>query len=200
MRVTFYLLLLLQFPSWPSKANEVELPTYAQTRMTGKGLYSQRSEIGDEIEIELLEPVNLYSRRIFIPSTSILVGKIQTIKEAQRGLRKGKVKVTFNRIIFPNGYVLATEAYLTNQRLMMDNESGNVIGQSDFRDKLTRLGKVSAGALFGGPLGAAAATGILIFDRGGKVRIAPGDLINVYILDVMNIQQTKRVESQIREN
>lgn len=191
------------FPPAALKAVETigpdELPAYVQARMIGKGLYSERSEIGDEVEVELLEPINLYNRRMFVPASSVLIGRVQSVQEAQRGLRRGKVKVGFTRILFPNGFELSCEAYLTDQK-PKELEGGEIVkGKTTFGEKLLRIGKVGAGAVLGGPVGAAAASGILVFNKGGKVRIAPGDLVNVYVVEVMKSNQRREVQGEIKE-
>ncbi|MDX1919434.1 MAG: hypothetical protein SFU25_01710 [Candidatus Caenarcaniphilales bacterium] len=193
----FFLFLILVGLCLPSWAEPTALPAIVEARMTGKGLYSERSEIGDEVEVELLEPINLYSQRIFVPASSIIAGKIQMVEEAGRGLRKGKVKVAFNRIIFPNGYVLGAEATITDHKTEINEDGEEVEGKLNLREKLWRFGKVGAGAILGGPVGAAAATGILVFDKGGKVRIPPGQVINVNVEEVMYLDQQRDVKGRV---
>lgn len=202
MKTSFkYFLFFLVFVGWsyPSLSEPTALPATVQTRMTGKGLYSERSEVGDEVEVELLEPLNLYNQRIFVPATSIITGRVQMVEEAGRGLRKGKVKVSFDRIIFPNGYVLGTEATITESKTEINEDGEEVEGKLNLKEKLWRFGKVGAGAILGGPVGAAAATGILIFDKGGKVRIPPGQVINVYVAQVMYVDQQRDVKGRVNE-
>lgn len=202
MKTSFkYFLFFLVLVGWSysSLSEPTALPATVQTRMTGKGLYSERSEVGDEVEVELLEPLNLYNQRIFVPATSIITGRVQMVEEAGRGLRKGKVKVSFDRIIFPNGYVLGTEATITESKTEINEDGEEVEGKLNLKEKLWRFGKVGAGAILGGPVGAAAATGILIFDKGGKVRIPAGQVINVYVAQVMYVDQQRDVKGRVNE-
>ncbi|MDX1917567.1 MAG: hypothetical protein SFT81_00265 [Candidatus Caenarcaniphilales bacterium] len=188
-----YIVALLWIGLWMgirARAEINSLPAEAKASMM-TGLYSERSEIGDRIEVRLIEPLNLRDQRTFIPLGSVFSGEVVDVEEAKIGLRKGKVKVVFHTIHFPNGYFLRTESYLTNdKRFLLGLEKqeleheDEVKGETSWGQKVFRAGKVGAGALLGGPIGAAAASGVLIFDKGGKVRIKPGDEVEIYVREI----------------
>ena len=158
----------------PVKGKVNSLPTEVQGAMI-TALYSERSEIGDRIEVKALEPLNLYEQRIFIPINAIFVGKIDEIQEAGRGLIRGKAKVSFQQIVYPNGYTLLVDAVLGS------NLGDSIKGKSRWTERFFQLGKVGVGALVGGPVGAAVATGTLVFDKGGKLRLNPGETVEIKV-------------------
>jgi hypothetical protein len=177
----FFCFLLVNLSTIGANAEIISLPASIPGLMVS-GLYSDRSEIEDLVQVKILEPVNLYSDRVFVPAGSVLEGRVEKIKESGRGLQSGKVKVSFDKIIFPNGFVMAAMGYLSNGRVEFDEKKKGVVkGKFSLPQRLLQVGKVGAGALVGGPIGAAAAAGTLIFEKGGKVRIAPGDDVFVVI-------------------
>ncbi len=158
------------------------LPSFVNTEMLN-GLYSERSEIGDKVQVRLLEPVNLPNERIFIPIDSIIEGQVVEVREAERGLRGGKMKVAFNRVYYPNGYFMDLEAYLIGSKSETINtaEAPEVKGKTSWGQRLLQIGKVGTGAFLGGPIGATAAVGSLIFDKGGKIRIQAGETVKIQL-------------------
>ncbi|HEY9886049.1 MAG TPA: hypothetical protein V6C96_02190, partial [Vampirovibrionales bacterium] len=182
------------------KAEPVNLPAEVQTVML-TGLYSERSEIGDDVELELMEPINLYNERVFIPISSVFVGKVVDIEESGRGLQRGKIRVLLNRILYPNGYILGTKAYIVDEKKSLFNfneQPGELSGNADWKQKLWRAGKIGAGTLLGGPIGAAAATGVVIFDKGGKLRIRPGDPLKVNVERISFVPQNTSVSGRVQ--
>lgn len=168
------------------------LPSLIQAEMI-TGVYSERSEIGDKVQVKLKEPINLVNERVFIPIESVIEGQIIEIHEAERGFRSGKAKVAFNRVYYPNGYFMDLEGYLADTL-----NSEEIKGKTSWRQKLLQIGKVGAGAVLGGPIGAAAATGTLIFDKGGKIRIAPGSLIQIK-LNTLKMPQNYNIQGKITD-
>jgi hypothetical protein len=192
-----FFLFILSFCNLPSKAEVTSLPSSVQAEMID-GLFSERAEINDKVEVRLLEPMNLWNDRLFIPVNSTVSGKVEEIQEAGRGLRKGKVKVSFNQIIFPNGYYLNAEGYLMGTKKTVEDEKNKQVkGKATLGEKLVLVGKVGVGALIGGPIGAAAAAGALIFDKGGKVRIKDKEPVFINISRV-NFPQNYDVRGEIR--
>ncbi len=170
--------------SFQANAEVSALPTVITTEMVS-GLYSERSEIGDRVQVKVIEPINLRFERIFIPVGAIIEGRVTEVQEAGHGLKRGKVKVAFNRISYPNGFFLDTEGALMNSNVDPgDEEAANIKGKSSWTQNIWRAGKVGVGALIGGPIGATFAAGTLVFDKGGKVRIKPGDQAYVKIARV----------------
>ncbi len=181
-----FLFLILFFISSNTFAEINSLPFIVQGEMI-TGIYSERSEIGDRIEVSIKEAVNLRDYRIFIPVDSVFSGEVSEVQEAGRALKKGKVSVKFNAVHYPNGYILYLNAQLVDNEedfWKQEKENQEVKGRKSFSEKFLSLGKVGAGAAMGGPLGAALATTSLIFDKGGKVRIKPGDPIKIGVSSI----------------
>ena len=194
-------ILILLFALWGkfsdpvARSEIVELPFSARVKMLS-GVYSERSEVGDRIEALLLEPVNLKEQRIFVPVNSVFSGRVSDVKEAGRALRRGKVSVHFDTIHYPNGFILyingmlhsADEgklAMLSNSRENDANGNKNyLIGKIGIAQKAIGLGKIGAGAILAGPVGAALATGSLVFEKGGKVRINPDDEEKILVTSI----------------
>jgi hypothetical protein len=180
-----FLLFCFSRQSWAQPADEAlpevdSLPATVQCQMLSS-LFSERSEIGDKVEVKLAEPINLSNERVFVPVGAIISGQVSEVQEAGRGLKRGKVKVAFERIYFPNGFSLETDAYLMgNQKTLIENK--DIEGKSSWSQRFLQAGKVGAGALFGGPIGAGIAAGTLVFDKGGKVRIKEGETVSVRII------------------
>jgi|GEM_PF-4884645 len=157
------------------------------------GLYSERSEIGDRVELRILEPINLREQRIFVPIDAIVSGQITDITEAQRGLRKGKITVKFKTIHYPNGYLLYIDGSLLTEVALQQKSSRlksfvnkftnkeEVKGETSITRQLLRAGKLGLATVITGPAGAAISVGELIFDKGAKVRIKPGDIAYLHL-------------------
>jgi hypothetical protein len=146
MRVLIFIKVLLVFSliffcgSLNSLAEVNQLPTEIRAEII-EGLYSERAEPGDKIGIKIYEPINLPSQRVFVPAGAIIGGEIVDVHEARRGMRSGKVKVVFNRIYFPNGFTLETEALLLgtdakpNALMKIPEENDNDLSLSPLSEK-----------------------------------------------------------------
>ena len=210
---SFICLILFVLPlQCPAEVNQ--LPGEIRAEII-EGLYSERAEPGDKIGIKIYEPINLPSLRVFVPAGAIVGGEVVDVQEARRGLRSGKVKVVFNRIYFPNGFTLETEALLLgtdakpNVLMKIPEENDNdlslsqpsekgifnfkktkgplkshVKGKSSLSENLIKVAKVGTGAVLGGPVGAAISASTLVFEKGGKVRIKPGETVRVYMMKI----------------
>ena len=198
-------------------AEVTQLPADMEVEMLSE-LFSERSEINDVVEVRLLEPINLPMERLFIPIDSIVKGKVVEVQEFKRGLKRGKVKVIFEYIRLPNGFMLATSGFLmgSNRKRLFrakEAESSNndsssypsdepprvdeVKGRLSIRDTLFAAGKVGVGALLGGPIGAATAAETLVFDKGGKVRLTRGQRVYVHLEQIAFINQQLDVQGRI---
>lgn len=219
-RVLLYLLLINSvFCLTIAGVNSHRLP-HATSAVLLNNLYSQRAVKGDRIEAKLTEAINLREQRVFIPVDSIISGYITEIVQADRGLQQGHLKVNFQTIHLPNGHIVYIDGYILsvkthsqsrikqkaknvaskfnifrhNKNNREDN-AGKLTGEVSLKSKIFRAGKLGTGAVFGGPVGVAVATGSLIFDKGGQVSIDSGSPIQVQI----NTVNTYSVEGNIKE-
>jgi len=118
-------------------AEVTQLPADMEVEMLSE-LFSERSEINDVVEVRLLEPINLPMERLFIPIDSIVKGKVVEVQEFKRGLKRGKVKVIFEYIRLPNGFMLATSGFLmgsNRKRLFRAKEAESSNRKRLFRAK-----------------------------------------------------------------
>ncbi|MDJ0624922.1 MAG: hypothetical protein QNJ31_00965 [Candidatus Caenarcaniphilales bacterium] len=192
--------ILCYLSSISSIAEQTVLPVEVQGQMIGRGLHSESSMQGDEVEVELLEPINLYNQRVFIPRNSVVVGKVLKVEESGRGLQKGKIRVVFDKIIYPNGFILGTESYISgSQNTRAETQKQQINGKANWKQKLLRAGKLTTGFVLGGPVGGAIAAGTLIFDKGGRIKIRPGDPVNIYVASIYFVEQRNNVEGKLIE-
>lgn len=187
----YFLLFIFFFTNNFISAEVTQLPFITNAKML-VNISSDTANIGDRIEVELLEPINLKEHRVFIPVGSIVSGLVNEAEESQRGQKNGKISVNFTTIHYPNGYVLYVKGSLLNEKtensfLKEQDKEFHLKGKRTLSQKLFSAGKVGTGAILGGPIGFALAGGTLIFDKGGKIQIKAGEIIRLGINSIDTI-------------
>ena len=184
----------------PLSLTQAQLPAELEVIML-KGLYADRAEIGDKVQFKVLEPLNLPTEKVFIPKDSIIWGKVVMAEESERALKKAKIKVILDSIIYPNSYSLSVSGHLMGNKQNSYNPNNNTLyGKTSKFQQMLRIGKVGVGALLAGPLGAVTSAGALILDKGGRIRINEGDKVYIYLESVGFMAIELNVEGQVNEN
>ncbi len=177
-------ILLLVLSLCCQKTQAQEAPILARGEIVA-AISSETALVGDRVEVRLFEPLNLPAERIFVPVGAIISGRVEGVSEAERGLKSGSLQIVFRSLHYPNGYMLQTRGYLKDSgsrfNPLRNPQDGELKAKANFREKVFRLGKIGVGTLLGGPVGAAAATGSLLFDRGAKLRLEAGQKVEVQL-------------------
>lgn len=141
------------------------------------GLYSERSEVKDKIETTLTEPVyiKLSSGDYLVPSGTLVIGEIVEIAQTKRALKSASAVVKFSTLQYADGRIANVDGVL------MDPTYRSLNGKVSKQEKLLMSGKLAIGTLLGGPVGTVIAGGTLLFDKGGKISIKPGDPVYVRV-------------------
>ncbi len=101
---------------------------WAVNATLSRDLTSATAKPGDLVEALVVEPVYDKDRELVVPQGSKLVGKVAVAKAARTFSRNGKLRFTFQRVQFPEGYdrdvegALAGAATEKTQDLSLDAE------------------------------------------------------------------------------
>lgn len=174
---------------------------------------SEASHLGDTVQIRVNEPINLRDQRIFIPEGATILAEISSIRSAERLLKKGELNISLRSVHYPNGYVLPITGYVNTsdtprKRLFHKEEPEYYVPEQfiteeerqkqyeltsnttikakneSIKNKLARLGKITTGAIVGGPIGAGIAGASTLFDRGSDIHLEKGSLVQIYISNI----------------
>lgn len=165
-------------------------------------IFSDRVFTGDRVEAQISEPINLRNYRLFIPIGSIASGEVVEASPSSRGLQSAKLSIRLKTIHFPNGHVIFVDGHLINPHYKTNRFSEfikqkkssltdtpynpSLEGKSSLKDKVLRIGKIGSSAIVGSPLGAAVATGSIIFDKGGNINMLKGDMVQIQLNSINN--------------
>ena len=156
---------------------------------------------GDEFFAEITNDVST-EKGIVIPSGSIAHGTITEIVNAKRFSRDANVTLKFDYIATPDGREIPVSAQMTTKRNPVHNAAmvtaehagytlaGGAMGSLVALNTLGLVGAIASngytvagGAAIGGAIG----LGIAMSKKGDEILLAPGDAINVKILDALNL-------------
>jgi hypothetical protein len=162
-------------------------------------LSSKLSEVGDEVQAVLYEPVRDKDGRIAIPRGTEFIGRVAQVQPARRPQKQATITVIFETMRLPYGtekvstVVTAIDDYANDEKLKSKDDEGKVgAGRSGGRTArnagtgatLGGLGGVIIGAAGGGlggvlvSTGAGAAGGVLM-TKGNDIKLAPGTILRI---------------------
>lgn len=199
------LLLLCATQNAPAQARTVRKVAVAQytvptgtvlrVRINGN-LSSKIARVGDRFTTTVREPIFSAKGILLIPVGTIVNGRVNAVRPAEKGGEPGTIDVGFINLVFPNGRVKPISGSLYD--LAADKASSDVEGTATGKDmkhrKLIFIGGGAAGgamigamiggkkgAVIGGILGAGA--GILgeRLTHGAEAEVRSGDEFGIYL-------------------
>ncbi len=159
------------------------------------------TEKGDEFYAEIIDDLNL-KKGVVIPSGSVAHGTVNQVTSSKRLGRDAHIRLDFDYIVTPNGRQIPIEASMTTKRHAVTSAAkvvledaaltvaGGVIGGIL---ALKHLGLGAAVASNGYTIAGGAGVGALvgatasIARKGEQVLLAPGDQINVKIVEELKL-------------
>ena len=154
------------------------------------GIHSERSMVGDQIKIVLSEDLYLSKLGLNIPKDSLVMGEVTDVQEAKRGFTTAFVSIDLDQIKLKDGRILDIQGNVFDWRkyrdiMGLDSSRDNKInGHNTNVQKALTAGKLGAGLVLGGPLGLAMATGSMLFEKRGIVRMDAGSEVYIRIDNV----------------
>ena len=176
---------------------------------------SESNTEGDEFFAEITNDVRT-DKGVVIPSGSLAHGTIIEIIDAKRFNRDANVTLVFDYIATPDGREIPVNATMTTKRNPVHNAAvvtaehagyalgGGAIGGLVALNSLGLVGAVASHGytLAGGAaIGAVVGLGIAMSKKGDQVLLAPGDEINVRILESLNLpvfQDSALIEEEMK--
>lgn len=176
---------------------------------------TENSEEGDEFFAEITEDIRS-EEGVIIPAGSIAHGTITEVVDAKRFNRDANITLNFDYIATPDGREIPISAKMTTKRNPVHNAAvvaaqhagyavaGGALGSAV---ALNTLGVAAAVASHGytiaggAAIGAAVGLGIAMSKKGDQVLLAPGDSINVKMLQNVNLpvfHERALVEEEIK--
>ena len=157
---------------------------------------SKTAKIGDRFRVTVREPVYSSTGVVVIPEGSELVGRVDSVKPAQKGGKPGTIDVSFVQVELPNGVKRAINGSLTE--LVSDDaksdSEGTASGDKMKHRKLIFIGGGGAGgailgaaigggkgALIGGLLGAGGGFLGERYTKGEEAEVKSGTEFGVYL-------------------
>ncbi len=176
---------------------------------------SESSVEGDEFFAEITNDVRT-DKGIVIPSGSLAHGTVTEIVDAKRFNRDANVTLIFDYIATPDGREIPVSASMTTKRNPVHNaavvtaeHAGYALGGGAIGSLLALNTFGIAGAIAshgytiagGAAVGAVVGLGIAMSKKGDAVLLAPGDEINVRILESLNLpvfQEQALIEEELK--
>ncbi|MCQ2958140.1 MAG: hypothetical protein MJ180_04465 [Candidatus Gastranaerophilales bacterium] len=180
-------------------------------------LNTESSEEGDEFFAEITNDIRS-ANGVVIPAGSIAHGSITEITDAKRFNRDATITLNFDYIATPDGREIPVSAKMTTKRNPVKNAAiiagehagytvaGGAIGGLVALQTLGLAAAVASNGYTvagGAAIGAVAGLGIAMSRKGDHVLLAPGDEINVKILDNLNLpvfHEKALIEEEIKND
>ncbi len=146
-------------------------------------LTSKTATVGQRFTSTVVDPV--YARGfVVIPSGSVVVGNVTSVKKASRKSNAGSMTVAFTSVQLPNGRSYPISGSLTEGK-NTDNE-GEVKGSSSKKRNIAFIGGgAGVGALVNGAAGAGIGAGIgiagALLSKGKEAEVKSGDEFNMIL-------------------
>lgn len=112
----------------PNNAGAGKAEIWSVNATLARDLTSATAKPGDSVEALVVEPVYDKGKQLVVPQGSRLIGKVAVAKAARSFGRNGKLRFTFQKVQFPEGYnrevegALAGAATEKSQNLSLDAE------------------------------------------------------------------------------
>lgn len=156
---------------------------------------SRNARIGDRFRTTVVDPVYAGGIEV-IPAGSTIVGRVASVKRAERKSKAGTMGVNFISLQLPNGTTRAINGSLTDVTGENNNydEEGQVTGRSATKRNVVFIGGGAAagaliGAIAGGGKGAGIGAGVgaglgvagAFFSKGKEAEVKPGTEFGVIL-------------------
>jgi hypothetical protein len=92
-----------QAPTSPPKVVNGKLEIWSIHALLTSNLTSATAKPGDVVKAVVVEPVFDQANNLVVPQDSMLVGRVTTAKAARSLGRNGKLRFTFQQVVFPQG-------------------------------------------------------------------------------------------------
>ncbi len=164
-------------------------------------LNTEKSDEGDEFFAEITSDVRT-DKGVVISAGSLAHGTITEINDAKRFSRDANITLTFDYIATPDGREIPINAQMTTKRNPVRNAAavagehaghalvGGAIGSAVALNTMGVVGAIASHGYTvagGAAIGAVVGLGIAMSKKGDQVLLAPGDAINVKILDSLSL-------------
>jgi len=180
-------------------------------------LNTEENDEGDEFFAEITSDVRT-DKGVIIPAGSLAHGRISEIVEAKRFSRDANITLKFDYIATPDGREIPINAVMTTKRNPVHNAAAVTAEHAGYAVAggalgglvaLNTLGLAAAVASHGytvaggAAIGAAVGLGIVMSKKGDQVLLAPGDAINVKLLEGLNLpvfKESALVEDEVKND
>ena len=178
---------------------------------------SETSAEGDEFFAEITGDV--YSDKgIVLPAGTVAHGRITEIVEPKRFSRDANITLKFDYLATPDGREIPISAEMSTKRHPVKNAAmvtaehaayavgGAALGSAVALNTLGIVGAVASHGytvLGGAAIGGAIGLGIVMSKKGDQVLLAPGDAINVKLVENVNLpvfQEKALIEEEVRSD
>ena len=143
--------------------------------------------VGDQIKIALSEDLYFSKLGLNVPKDSLVMGEVTDVQEAKRGFTTAFVSIDLDQIKLKDGRILDIQGNVFDWRRYRDimgldsSQDNKINGHNTNVQKALTAGKLGAGLVLGGPLGLAMATGSMLFEKRGIVKIDAGSEVYIRI-------------------
>jgi hypothetical protein len=169
---------------------------------------SKSAAVGTSFNATVTEPVYASNGSVVIPVGSTVIGRVDSVKAANKGGKPGEIDVSFIQVRLPNGYKRAINGSLTDlseNGTNSDNE-GTATGKKMNNRKLIFIGGGGAGgavlggaigggkgALIGGLLGAGGGFLGEKLTKGSEAEVRSGTEFGVYLNQALSMPKFTEV-------
>lgn len=179
----------------------------ANTKFTGTlgsgVLSSELSKVGDEVKLNVDQPLVSSDNRIIVPTGSQIIGRVAQVLPSGRAGKSGAMDIDFNQILTPDGqrYTIQGSVATEDGMLHGDSTKGRIlktVGTTAVGAGLGAAlgtamgplsgGKVGKGAVFGTAVGAGAGALAAAARKGKEVTIGSGDKLEIKLDQPITVQ------------
>lgn len=179
----------------------------ANTKFTGTlstgVLSSELNKVGDEIRLNVDQPLMSSDNMAIIPAGSQILGKVTEVQPAGRTGKPGTLDISFNEIVTPNGqrYTIQGSVATEDGMLRGDTTKGRILKSAGTAAVGAGLGaalgtamgplsggSVGKGAVYGTAVGAGAGALAAAAKKGKEVSIGSGDKLEIKLDQPITVQ------------
>jgi hypothetical protein len=179
----------------------------ANTRFTGTlssgVLSSELNKVGDQINLNVDQPLMSADNQIIIPTGSKISGKVTEVQAAGRTGKPGTLDIAFTEIVTPDGqrYTIQGSVATEDGMLRGDTTKGRILKSAGVTAIGAGLGaalgtamgplsggKVGKGAIYGTAVGAGAGALAAAAKKGKEVSISSGDKLEIKLDQPITVQ------------
>lgn len=179
----------------------------ANTKFTGTlssgVLSSELNKVGDQINLNVDQPLMSADNQIIIPTGSQILGKVTEVQAAGRTGKPGTLDIAFTEIVTPEGqrYIIQGSVATEDGMLRGDTTKGRILKSAGVTAIGAGLGaalgtamgplsggKVGKGAIYGTAVGAGAGALAAAAKKGKEVSISSGDKLEIKLDQPITVQ------------